>query len=209
MTGSRLALVTAAVLLWLPFPASAMNWKFRAMLDGKPIGEHSVSVDDRGDERIVSVEATFAVRVLGFTAYRYHHIAREQWRAGCLADLESSTDDGGVNQEVRARRQGDRLEVVTLKSSETLSGCVMTFAYWNPSILGQTRLLNPQTGRIESVRIADIGPGSIDVRGVQTSARQYRITGPVAHIDVWYSASGEWMGLDSLIDGKHTLSYRL
>jgi hypothetical protein len=209
MSRFRAALAAAITILSLPSQAAATDWKFRALLDGKPIGEHRVRVDEKGDDRIVSIEATFAVRVLGFTAYRYHHIAREQWRAGCLAGLESSTDDDGKSLEVRARREGDRLEVSTLQSSESMSGCVMTFAYWNPAILAQARLLNPQTGRLESVRVADIGLSSIDVRGVATPGRQYRITGPIAHIDVWYSTKGEWLGLDSLIDGKHTLSYRL
>ena len=42
-----------------------------------------------------------------------------------------------------------------------------------------------------------------------THQSQFRITGPSAPIVVWYSPQGEWLGLDSIVGGKHKLSYRL
>jgi hypothetical protein len=157
----------------------------------------------------VTSHANFAVRILGFNAYQYRHTAVEQWQGDCLTALTAATDDDGKDTEVRATRAGETLNVVADQTVQPLNGCVMTFAYWNPAIRTQTRLLNPQTGRFEPVQITEAGSGLLDVRGVPTPATRIRITGLSAAIDVWYSPQGEWLGLDSLVNGRHKLSYRL
>jgi Family of unknown function (DUF6134) len=185
------------------------EWNFRALLDGKPIGAHRFSVSGEGDERKVVSEANFAVKVFGITAYRYRHQATEQWRGDCLTALAATTDDDGKPNKVRAEASGDALNVSTGGAPQPLKGCVMSFAYWNPAIQSQTRLLNAQTGKLEAVQVVRIGGGSIDVRGQAVAATQFRITGPAAPIDVWYSPQGEWLGLDSTVAGGRKLSYRL
>ena len=42
----------------------------------------------------------------------------------------------------------------------------------------------------------------------QRAARRWRITGAGAPLDVWYSAEGEWLGLDASVAGGRKLSYR-
>ena len=196
------------------------EWNFRALLDGKPIGQHRFSVTayagtkvgaagTLGDERRVISEASFAVKFLGITAYRYRHKATEQWRGECLTALTATTDDDGKASSVRTEADGEALSVKTAAATQSLSGCVMTFAYWNPAIQTQTRLLNAQTGKAESVQVSRIGSGSVEVRGQPVAATRFRITGAAEPIDVWYSAQGEWIGLDSLVAGGRKLSYRL
>lgn len=174
------------------------EWNFRALLDGKPIGQHRFSVSGEGDERKVVSEASFAVKFIGITAYRYRHKATEQWRTNCLTALNSTTDDDGKPESVRAEQ-----------NDATLKGCVMSFAYWNPAIQTQTRLLNAQTGKLETVQVHRIGNGSVEVRGKPVEATGLRITGAANPIVVWYSAQGEWVGLDSTVAGGRKLSYRL
>ena len=86
----------------------------------------------------------------------------------------------------------------------------MSFAYWNPALRQQTQLLNAQTGQLRSAcRCA----GSAR-RGSRCAASPSRRSGgasaaPAAPLDVWYSAQGEWIGLDSIVAGGRKLSYRL
>ena len=189
------------------------EWNFRALLDGKPIGQHRFSVTlvsgAQGDERRVLSEASFAVKFLGITAYRYRHKATEQWRGECLTALTATTDDDGKASSVRTDADGEALTIKTASATQSLNGCVMTFAYWNPAIQTQTRLLNAQTGKAESVQVSRAGSGSVEVRGQPVAATRFRITGPAEPIDVWYSAQGEWIGLDSLVGSGRKLSYRL
>jgi hypothetical protein len=198
MKGAAVALLLGAAVL----PAAVASgptgeWAFRALLDGEPIGEHRFSVTGEGDERRVLSRADFAVKFLGITAYRYRHQATERWRGNCLTALDSTTDDDGKPESVR------------VDQTDALRGCVMSFAYWNPAIQTQTRLLNAQTGRLESVQVRRIGSGPVEVRGKPVEANEFRITGPAQPIVVWYTPRGEWVGLDSIVAGGRKLSYRL
>jgi Family of unknown function (DUF6134) len=185
------------------------EWNFRASLDGKPIGEHRFALSNEGEDRRVTSEATFAVKFFGITAYRYHHRATERWRGDCLESLTASTDDDGKPSSVRAATEGKAIDVKTPGGDQRLQGCVMSFAYWNPAIQSQSHLLNAQTGRYEAVQVERAGNGSIDVRGQAVAATRFRIEGAAQPIDVWYSASGDWIGLDSTVAGGRKLSYRL
>jgi Family of unknown function (DUF6134) len=195
-----------------PVVPTVGEWDFQVFLDGKPIGEHRFSVSEQGDERKVSSQAQFAVKVLGITAYRYRHEASEQWRGGCLVTLKATTNDDGKRTDVLIEN-GDstRPSAGTNLSSGSASpsSCLMSFAYWNPAIQTQTQLLNAQTGKLESVKITPAAGGSIEVQGRTVSANRLRIVGTEQPIDVWYSTQGQWIGLDSMVAGGRTLSYRL
>ena len=199
----------------LLFAASAQGapeprvWDFRVYLDDAAIGHHRFTLRETGAERELTNEARFDVKVLGFSAYRYAHDATERWRGHCLSALTARTDDNGERSAVNASRSGDRLAVSGPRAPEPLPGCVMTFAYWNPAILRESRLLNAQTGDYESVRVANMGEERIAVKGVQVVATRYRITGSKHPIDLWYSAQQEWLQLDSTLDSGRRLRYRL
>ncbi len=189
-------------------PASG-EWNFTALLDGNPIGSHRFTVTSKGDERVVVSDAEFAVKMLGFTAYRYRHHAEEQWQGECLVALATTTDDDGKPLGVRGEKQGDALVIRGTNESPSVKGCVMTFAYWNPALKSQTRLIDPQTGKLESVQVKSNGGGTIDVHGKPVEATGFRITGTKHPIDVWYGPQGDWVGLDSTVAGGRKLSYRL
>jgi hypothetical protein len=66
--------------------------------------------------------------------------------------------------------------------------------------------LNAQTGLLENVRVRRIDEAVIDVRGAPTPAVRWRITGPAAAIDVWYSNADQWIGLDSTLESGRKIS---
>lgn len=178
-------------------PASG-NWNFRVLLDDKPIGTHRFTLKTDGEQRLLKSQAAFDVKILGITAYRYRHEADEQWRADCLVGLTSKTDDDGKALAVLAKSGDERLE-----------GCAMSFAYWNPAMLKQTRLLNAQTGKLEAVKIEPLGDDKVEWQGKTVDAKRWRITGPESPVELWYSAQGDWLALESKVSGgKRTLSYR-
>ena len=184
-------------------------YAFKAFLDDKPIGEHRFTVVTEGNERKVTSEADFAVKFIGITAYHYHHHAQEQWSGDCLTGLVASTDDDGKPASVKLVKQGDADEITTNAGRKTESGCLMTYAYWNPAMRAQKRLLNPQTGKVDAVTVARVADGHVTVDGKDVAASDWRITGGESPVDVWISEQGDWVGLDSMVsNGKHKLSYR-
>lgn len=167
------------------------EWRFHVSLDGRPIGQHSFVLRDIGDSRELTSEARFRVRVLFFDAYRYDHRALETWRGDCLQQLDASTDVNGKR---------------TVVAITPVDECVQTFAYWNPSILRATRLLNPQTGEYEPVQISELGSEVI----AGQPAERFRLIGGGAtplKIDLWYSPARDWLALESRTPEGRTLRY--
>ena len=189
--------------------ASSKKWEFQVFLDDTAIGHHHFVVNDKGSERELTTDARFDVKLLFISAYRYVHDASERWRGNCLASLNARTDDNGKKSAVQADQQGERVSVSSPRGREALDGCVMSFAYWTPEILRQTRLLNSQTGQYEAVTIAAMGEERITVRGAPVQAKRYRITGPKNPIDLWYGADNGWLALQSTLDGGRRLHYLL
>ncbi|MFL6699447.1 MAG: DUF6134 family protein [Vitreoscilla sp.] len=186
------------------------TYAFTAFLDDKPIGQHTFAVTTEGNERKVASQADFKVKILGITAYRYRHHADEQWSGDCLSGLASSTDDDGKATTVKLTRRDDANLIQANAGTRSEPGCLMSYAYWNPAMRERTRLLNPQTGKVDAVQVERRAEGHVMVGGREVAATDWRITGGDAPIDVWISAQGEWVGLDSMVSGgKHRLSYRL
>jgi hypothetical protein len=83
----------------------------------------------------------------------------------------------------------------------------MTFAYWNPDLLGQSRLLNVQTGEYLDVQVRALGEETITVRGGAQRAQRYVLETRDFRIDLWYSPSKEWLALESRTDGGRKIRY--
>jgi len=208
----RAAVLLTCGLAWLAAQAAdgTRSYAFTALLDGKPIGEHRFTVASDGATRRVTSDADFSVKLLGFTAYRYRHHAEEQWSGDCLAGLQSTTDDDGKPARVKLVKTGDANAIATAAGEQSVPGCLMTYAYWNPALRTQSRLLNPQTGKVDTVRVERVASSQVTVRGREVPATDWRISGGESPIDVWVDEQGDWVGLDSLVsNGKHKLSYRL
>jgi len=214
--GTLAAVLALALGLPAAMPALAAQpqaWNFRVFLDDAEIGKHRFTLREANGERVLTSEARFAVKIAFITAYRYFHDAEERWRGNCLAGLTARTNDDGKKNAVDAVLEttagGDRLVVTDGNRRAVLDGCPMTFAYWNPQILKQDRLLNAQTGETTPVKITARGEETIAVRGAPVLARRYQVSGPPQPIDLWYSATGDWLGLESTVGGGRRLRYRL
>jgi hypothetical protein len=194
---------------------AAQEWDFIVRLDGKPVGTHRFTLArDGAASRTLTSAARFDVKLLGWTAYRYRHEARERWRGDCLAALDATTDDDGRVTQVRARRGEDGFAVeVSPPTNEAPAaappaGCVMSFAYWNTAFTSQHRLLDPGTGRLVPVQVQTLPPAQIETAHGPVAARGWRIAGLPHPIDVWYDGD-EWAGLDTVVQGGRRLTYRL
>lgn len=214
--GTLAAVLALALVLPAYTPAHAAQsqaWNFRVFLDDAEIGKHRFTLREANGERVLTSEARFAVKIAFITAYRYLHDAEERWRGNCLAGLTARTNDDGKKNAVDAVLEttsaGARLVVTDGSRRATLDGCAMTFAYWNPEMLKQGRLLNAQTGEATPVKVTSLGEETIAVRGAPVLARRYQLSGPPQPIDLWYSATGDWLGLESTVGGGRRLRYRL
>jgi len=203
-----LMILTAALASASAHASSEREWRFRVFLDEDEIGSHVFRVRESGNERRVESDARFRVRFLFVEAYRYSHRAEERWAGNCLREIDSRTDDNGETLTVHGTQRPSRFELMTQSGSQHASGCLMSFAYWNPVMLRQDRLLNAQTGELQDVRIEALGAETIPVRGQLVPAQRYGVHGPDFRIDLWYATDNQWVQLESRTGGR-LLRYRM
>lgn len=210
MFRSRLAVVL--LILSAPVTAAAnMSERlvFDVFLDDKQIGTHSYEFVRAGDSTVVSSNAQFDVKFLFITAYKYRHTVTERWNNGCLSYIDAETTANGKRRTVDGRSDAGVFAVEQGDSLQRLDECVMTFAYWNPDFLEQARLLNPQTGEYLPVEVTEVDVAGLDAARTRLGSSAYRISAKGLKVTVWYSASGDWVGLESEAKGGRILRYEI
>ena len=208
----RLAVLATGLLLCAglaPTSAGAREWHFDVSLDGFSIGTYDVTVQDKDQARTARGDMRFRVSILGLEAGSYEQHEEETWQADCLTRLDTKTVEKGKTTTIAGRREGDSFVIDNASGSQRLPSCVMSFAYWNPRVLKQTKLVNVQTGAWTPVEVRALGKASYDVRGATVDATRYQIDTARNKIEVWYSPAGDWVGLRSTSQQGHVLTYRL
>ncbi len=206
----RILSAVLAVAVSLPAAASVNDrtWRFDVLLDGKPIGYHTFELDEQGERAVLKSKASFDVKFLFVTAFRYRHESTEVWSDNCLASIDATTDSNGKQQAVRGRSEAERFRLERPADS-ALPDCVRTFAYWNPAVLESERLLNSQTGIYEAVTVTLEGQETLDVAGTRVEAERYRLATRGGDIKLWYSVEDQtWLALEAPAKGGRTLAYR-
>jgi hypothetical protein len=206
---ASLAVVTAT-----PVLASSVDGtrrlNFDVFLDDRAIGFQRFELAAAGDGVRIETRAEFEVKLLLITAFEYDHRNTEVWRGGCLQAIDSRTDSNGKQYAVSGKARGDAFVVATREGERRLGDCVATFAYWDKDVLLQRRqLLNSQTGEYVPVRIDPLGRDRIRIGEREFSVERYALKGKELDITLAYATgSGEWVALDSRLDGGRTLRYR-
>lgn len=188
----------------------ARKLSFDVFLDDRAIGFHGFELVPAGDGVRIETRAEFEVKLLLITAFEYDHRNTELWRDGCLQSIDARTDSNGKQYSVRGQARDDAFVVATSQGERRLGDCVATFAYWDRELLLQRRqLLNSQTGEYVPVRIDSLGRDRIRIGGREVPVERYSLKGGELDIILAYAAgSGEWVALDSRLDGGRTLRYR-
>ena len=198
--------------------AAAKEWSFDVYLDKSKIGLHRFKLSDRN--QLVS-EANFQVKFLLINAYQYQHTSKEQWNNDCLNELDANTKENKILSSVSGHLANGQFSLSSNvnedKKMQSLPECVMTFAYWNPKILRQTRLLNPQNGDYLYTTFRLIGNEKIDFNGEQKNAKHYHLLAyeaesmsdkPKLNIQLWYDNNNDWLALKSITPEGYTISYK-
>ncbi|MDZ7643407.1 MAG: DUF6134 family protein [Woeseiaceae bacterium] len=115
--------------------------------------------------KLLHSEAEFNVSFLFFNAYSYRHENTERWSGDCLQQIHARTVTNGKLQKVVGEQTGDGFVIREEDETRELPRCVMTFAYWNPDFLAESRLLNPQTGEFLDVDVKALPEEELEVRG--------------------------------------------
>ncbi len=189
--------------------ATGNAWEFTVYLDDREIGFHHFYLAETGETRQLKSVASFEYRLMMIPLFRYEHENNEIWNGDCLQSINSRTDSNGETFSVDGRRSDGEFRVTAAGGEESLPECVMSFAYWNPSFLEQTMLLNTQDGEFLDVAISEPVLDELDVQGDKRPAYRYRLKADDLKLDLWYSPDHEWLALESEVRGGRKLRYVL
>lgn len=215
MNSSRLMrLVLIVILCTLLSPlayaqSTNQTYVFKVFLEDEEIGQQRFVVTPNGTGTKVEIEAQFDVKFWILTAYSYRHVNTEVWNGECLSMIRSQTNDNGETYFVHGTSSDKQLELVSHAGTRTIQGCVKTFAYWNRNVFFSPSLLNSQTGEMNQIELRNLGEDLISVRNQPTPAIHYQIDAEKFSVDLWYSASGEWLALQSTTEDDSKLRYEL
>jgi len=207
---SLLLLLIPFSTLWAASSPEQQAWSFRALLDDQPIGHHHFVLQEHDGQRLLKSNADFEVKLLFLSVYEYQHRALERWGGNCLQEISARTADNGEEFHLKGKQKTAAFVVSSQLGESELPGCVMSFAYWNPAILEQNRLLNPQTGEYEAVDIRYLARDTITIDQRSVAADRYELRTPDQRITLWYSANDQrWLGLEAQLEDGYTLRYEL
>ena len=203
--------LTICLLLVTPF-VQAKDWNFDVYLDKSKIGTHTFTLSE---SRMLTSRAKFNVKVLFIEAYKYDHTSKEQFDGDCLKSLDTNTTENKVVTNVKGSKKDTGFEVSDGKTTQTLPDCSMTFAYWNPKILEQTKLLNPQNAEYLDAKFENLGSENIVVKGKATDTAHYKLKGALGgknklNIELWYANNNkDWVALKSITPEGYNIIYKL
>ena len=191
--------LTNLLILLLIFSNSliAKEWNFDAILNDRVIGQHIFKV-----ENLKSLsKANFHIEFLFMDIY-YKHVSNESWSNGCLSKIDSKTDDDGDFFKVKGQLEEKQFELKANKNSFQYPACLMTFAYWDPNILKQSKLLNSQDGELLDINVEFIADELMVIRQEKIITKHYQLVASKddnekLKIQLWYDKEMNWVGLSS------------
>jgi len=189
--------------------AGGSTWKFRVYLDEKEIGYHHFYLLESGETRQLKTVASFEYNLMFVRLFHYEHENHEIWTGDCLQSIDSQTNSNGKSFRVNGRRTTGEFRVSANGGEASLPECVMSFAYWNPSFLEQSMLLNTQDGEFLDVEISEPVFDALTISGGQRPAYRYHLSAGDPKLDLWYSADRQWLALESEVRGGRKLRYVL
>ena len=153
--GRRAALTWGPAALLLPGAGAAvaapLALRFRILRGGSQVGTHAVTVTEEGARRVARAEVDIAVRLAGFTVYRYTHRFAETWAGDRLRAVESRSERNGTTTVMQARAEGAAVVVAGPDGTVRLPAEVAPLSWWDPGTLRRP-LFDVTTGRPLRVR---------------------------------------------------------
>jgi len=170
------------------------EWVFDAILNDEVVGQHSFVYEN--NKTISKANFKFEFLLMDFL---YQHYSEETWDKNCLKSISSETDDDGDLYQVTGKLVADGFFVTSNHESTLLPQCIMTFAYGNPEILNQKKLLNSQNGEFLQVEVKLLREENFILRGEKIITNLWQISAESNNgdllIHLWYDIDMQWVGL--------------
>ena len=154
------------------------------------IGTYTDAIDQVGEITAVATKIRVAVTVFGLVLHRETADRSEVWRGGRLISFDGVTTTNGTAIKVHGEARGDQF-VISSSTLGTLTApaSVVPSTPWSVKTTGEGVMMSTKSGRLQTIRVTDGAETVIQVNGVPTKVRHYRIDGEKRQ-DVWLDGRG-------------------
>ena len=184
---------------------TTQTWFFDVKIDGKDVGFHEFVIRQDDDGFDVRARAEFRYTIFGVTVFSYEHEVSEHYDPNmCLQRIASETKTNGDVQRLEGSSKHNGFFLQPDAESPINANCLITFAYWSPSLLSRHQLLNGQTGDLVEISVTPRNSSVPDMPLIS-----YALTGDMINIVLGYDTQGRWRTLESTLGNGRLLSYHL
>ena len=179
---------------------------FDVLRKGRPAGSHTVTFERTGHGVFVRSNFELKVDLLFVTVYRFLYRSEALWQEGNLRRLTAEVDDNGSSFSIGANRDGNSVFVEHGQKTYEVAEPLFPTNHWNPHVLGQERVLNTLTGRINRVTIEPKIREPVTTEWGDVTATRYAYTGDL-DTEVWYDDLGRWVKMRFRARDGSTIEY--
>ena len=165
---------------------------FEVERSGQTVGHHKTEFAVKNGILLVSNTLSIEIKIIFINAFRFLYNSHAAWARGKLQELTVTVDDNGSTFLLNANRDADGLKIESANGSFRISEIVFPTNHWNAKVLGQSKVLNTLTGRINQVRIDAVGKEPIMTERGKVMATKYLFSGELENT-VWYDGAGRWV----------------
>jgi len=172
---------------------------------GKPIGKHSLIVNQVDDRIEVSIDSTITVRILKIPVFKFRYVSSELWVDDRLISVESTTTTD-KNVEKASLKNSDKQSLLSYNDKQTTTELIQHASnHWNISAVEQTRLFNTIKGVKSDVVVEFVGKETLDIDGTALETMHYAYSGDII-AQTWYDKNDRWVKLAFLgSDGNQVI----
>jgi Family of unknown function (DUF6134) len=190
--GALLASAFLAVTVTDTANATPGRTDFQILMNGRPVGNHIVTVTEASGVTTARISIEMAGRVgpIGFT---YSHRCEERWRGSQLLSLDCTDRENRSTKTLSGSLVGTNFVVNGSGFKGNAPATILPTSWWRSATVRQSRIMNSRDGKLTPIQASLVGPQTLTIGTAQVPANHYRIRGP-ANTDLWYDANGRWVG---------------
>lgn len=195
--------LSSCLVLPRPTPAAnaSPNLRFRVLRKGSPIGEHTVTFRQVGEQLAVTTHIDITVKVMMLTAFYLKHDAEEIWQAGRLVTVKSATNDNGTRVQVSGNAVADGFRIIGEDGPFLAPGQLLTTnMLWNTRMVSEERLIDVQYGGVVGLAVKRRGQVPVDTPRGKVIANSHHLLTPHFAGTLFHDQSGVWV--KALIEAK-------
>lgn len=173
---------------------------FQILMNGRAVGNHVVTVTEARGITTARISIDMAGRV-GPIGFSYSHRCEEQWRGAQLLQVDCTDRENRSTKTLSGALEGANFVINGSGFKGSAPAGIMPTSWWRSATVRQSRIMNSRDGKLTAFNAVRVGPETLTIGGSPVPATHYRIRGP-ANTDLWYDASGRWVGNSFRLAGQ-------